>query len=228
MLTPRSIALILVIGTSAGAIATSLRAETVLFEESFLNTTGKGRNIDVSSYEWASFVGEKGELNRANTSVSGAPGNPADTPGFLTASNAPGSSRLLVKNLKPALNLAGATLVFRFGASHAQAQARVVIRVAGRWYASNTVFTSPLTVANGAAFSAAPEAAVRRQFTFSAESSAWRPLTLEPGVALSLSEKRLSTPFPAASASAVGFLLVNTHGSWGVSACFDSLRITAP
>lgn len=229
MPSPRSTVLLaLAIGTLAGAHIPVLGADALRFEETFLNTSGKNRNIDVSDYEWASFVGGKGELNRANTSIGATAGNPSDTPGFLAISNAAGTSRLLVRNIAPAIDIHGSTLAFRFGASHAQAQVRVVIRVSGRWYASDTVFTSPLAIPNGAAFADAPESAVRKQYVFSPEGAAWRALILEPGVEMTLSDKRLAAPLPVGPASAIGFILTNHHGSWGVSAFLDTLQIIAP
>jgi len=220
MIATRSLLLVLTLGLAGGAAF----AASPLLEEDFTNTTGKPRNIDVKDYEWASFLGEKGELQRANTAISGGPGNPASPAGFLTASNAPGATRLLVRNLKPALALDGAVLSFRFGANHGQAQVRVVVRVAGRWYASDTVFTTSAPLANSAAFAAAPAASVLKKLPFTRASSAWHALKLDPGAALSRDPAKLSAPLPAGPVIAIGFLLENLHPSWGATAWFDTLR----
>lgn len=221
MTVPRLPLLCLILACGAAAAV----AAPAVFEDTFTNTTGKARNIDVRDYEWASFVGPAGELNRAGTSIAAGPGQPAELPGYLAASTAPGQTRVLVRNLKGGLDLAGTTLSFRFGASHMRAEARLLVRIAGEWYATDTFFTSTANMPNGAAFAAADEPAVLKKFLFTPSPSAWRRFTLKPGAALELSSARLGAPLPSATITGIGFLLTNPHASWGASAFFDTLQV---
>lgn len=199
--------------------------ENLLFEEAFTNTTGANRNIDVRDYEWASFTGEDGKLNRAGTSISHAPGQPAEPPGFLTVSSAAGQSRVLVRNLKGGLDLAGTVVRFRFGANHGRAGARLILRVGGSWYVSETVFSSATNLPNGAAFAAAPKDAVLRSLVFTRDASAWRAFTLSPGVAAEITSPARPAALPSSVATAIGFVFFNDHASWGASGFFDTLEV---
>lgn len=212
----------------AAALA-AFAAEPVLrYEESFANTSGKPRNIDVAAYGWASYLGESGALNRSGTSIGAGPGHPSDSPGYLASANAPGASRILTKAINPGVNIGeGVEVEFRFGASNERVETRFLVCVDQEWFATAAVFTGTTRLQNGAAFAAASDAEVLRRVSLAPDRRVWRRVRIELDSVSVVDLDGSPVSLPAGKPiTGVGFHLANQHRGWGSSAYFDTIRLS--
>ncbi|EIP97755.1 hypothetical protein OpiT1DRAFT_02202 [Opitutaceae bacterium TAV1] len=234
-----TLALITTTAAVAFAAQSTAAEPTLLFTETFTNTALGTANQNLAALGWHAYGGPEAaglsnvkgaDLNTAL--IAAAPGNPSDTKGFLA---------LILSNRRPSwpayavvktdLNLtlpkdAPVAITWRMnGAPGSTVRVRLLVQIAGLWYASDTSDTNkeyyePTHQGTGADFAAADEKAVLKTHTFTRDALDWRTLTLDPNKTLQLGDTTPSDLSANAPITGIGF-----HITGGSTGRIDTLEI---
>lgn len=208
----------------------------LLLEEVFPNASGGRANHNLDSIGWSAYGGPEavdlgGVTGRDLNSVmlAAAPGNPATGDGFLAfilGRDRPSFPAYAV--VKTGLSLADpGEIDWRMqGASGGTFRVRLLVQVAGRWYASDVSDTKreyfePATHGSSADFASGDEAAVTKRLVFVRAGLDWRVFKLEPGRLMELGDSA-PADLPDSPVTGIGF-----HVLGGNTGRIDTLRVFA-
>jgi PEP-CTERM motif len=238
-------------------IASFASAQSVIYRETFGNSTGA--NASLTSIGWAvhSTGGLLRSADAANTGISNQVGGPtglanvnaggvsaSETNGlaFSFASNAAtANGNTFTAGNNPSLIWTNeytvdrsvnevTSITFNMFNSATANRARIAIQISTQWYATNFAFTT--TATGGASLFATNSES--KTFTFSSAAADWRELTFNGsltanGSALSISAITLAASLPSGNITAFGMFMdpTSTSGGNNSGVRFDTYTINA-
>lgn len=196
-------------GLVLAAAASSVDAATLAYRETFSSADNNASigNVGWTAYSTGTALTPPNDNSCNLSSLTGrafadltgnqnvnAGGDAALTTGFLFFGTAAGAPLLNYTTEYQGLTTSSAdSFSWYMGNSATTDSVRVAVQVAGNWYASNTAFSTAGTT-NGAGFAANAEP---MSFNFTTAGSAWRQMTVNPGVELSMLGTTLAGSLPA-------------------------------
>jgi hypothetical protein len=227
----------------------ALRAQTTVFQEHFTTATW---SISLSAYgsgsdghDWFGYTGAAATSARdavsngsndtwtvAGAGATGSSGNPSTSPGgFLYAHNgatATGQIFAAVSTFASMEVPAGSIISWTMGNTQTNTSVRLLVQASGNWYASDTVFKSPASIASSTTFNDTATENVTFTFAFDPASSNWKSFTLEENKAMSLGSVAGGN-LSSNAITGIGFYVADLgNGYTGQAARFDTLTIVTP
>lgn len=201
----------------------------VLYEELFTNVSGVPRNL--ASIGWSSYKGSSAEevtMGTYKTHVTKYPGNPAEPEGFLGVNNGGESpfetTFAMVTDLSKSIDLADTVITWSMGNNKKDLEVRLLIKMGGKWYASDEVFSNSVTFNEAEKFSEASPDEVTQSLKFSPKASRWRQFTLDPGSSMALGGAS-GGDLSAKKVTGIGFYVVTPSAK--IFGRLDTLRISS-
>lgn len=204
----------------------------VVYSEYFTNETTSNQSL--AWLGWECYYGSSATVgDNGRAVINMHDGNPNDPAGYMwvtaSAVSQGASNVVCLTEFDSSISLMGdgttSIISFSFASTQATVSVRLMVKVNGQWYASDTYFTTTSSMTE-AGFEAASTEDVTKSLTFTLDASAWREVTLTPGSALSISSTTLESDLTSSDIDGIGFYLENSHQNWGSSNYIDTLEVT--